>query len=293
MSIKRTIRLMTIVSSVFAGATVMSTIGCGSGSPLGGGSTNNDQGTSFLAFSYYTDASHEAGLSAINTPLAFDNANGGNLQGLDGRRVTAAIGVQNRLSAQFIRVTRIDCRYEVPGADPALQIPDDSIASGGVVAANGPVAGTPGDPQAGEGGNSTSYIEFGIVGTDIFSYLNVNRNLLPALPFRMIVNCAAVGVTQAGDVIVTNELPIQVNFYESSECCTGTGAEGLGGFQGGVGNGGTPSTFTPAAVTSGDGVSTGTEATTESDAATDTGTTTTGTTSTTGTTGTGDGTIGG
>ncbi len=242
MSIKRKIRLMTVFAGILAGAA----IGCGGGSPLGGGATNNDQGTSFLAFGYFPDTESTAGVTGVNTFLSNDSNtgtddDGGNaLQGAGGREIIITMGIQNRLRSQFIRVARIDCDYTVPGADPSFSVPSDSFNGGGVIAAAGPST-TPGGPQAGSGSILKS--SFTVLSTDIYSYLNVNRNYLPELPFRMLATCRAVGITQAGDVLVTNDLPFQIIFLDQAECCTGEDGENpgvLGGFQTGPGVGGTP-----------------------------------------------------
>lgn len=246
MSIKRTIRLMTIVSVLLAGAN----IGCGSGNALGGGSSNNDQGTSFLAFGYFGGADGGTGATGFNTFLSVDNNNNPDFNGVigttpfDGRIATVFIGLQNRLSSQFIQVTRIDCDYTVPGSDPSLQIPSESFNTGSVIASSGDGVV---NPAAGSG--STDKIEFPMLTPDLFSFLNVNRNLLPEVPFRMILECRAVGITQAGDVLVTNQLPFTVFFFDTAACCTGTNNNGtalehpgvLGGFQNV--NGGNAETF--------------------------------------------------
>ena len=248
MSIKRNIRLLTLVSALIAGAN----FGCGSGSPLGGGSTNNDQGTSFLAYGYFSDVAGATGVSGLYTFLAPDNNSvvptpagsviGGTLQTYpyDGRFTTLFMGLQNRLSSQYIRVTRIDCDYFVPGSDPSLVIPSDSFNTGTVIAASGiPETPIPGGPQAGVG--SKGVVGFNLISTDVYSFLNVNRNRLPELPFRMIAECKAIGIGQAGDVIVTNPLATTVTMLDAQECCTGgTITTPLGGFQTGTGSGGEP-----------------------------------------------------
>ena len=137
----------------------------------------------------------------------------------------------NRLTQQFIRVDRIDCSYDVQGADPRLQIPVDSFSVGAVV-----------PPTPGNVATTTAFSEgvfgFEVVSPDLFAFLNVNRNLLPELPFRATATCSAVGVTQAGDTLETNRLNYFLQFGDVAECCTGEP-----GFQNGPGTGGTLQTF--------------------------------------------------
>lgn len=186
-----------------------------------GGSTNNDQGTSFLASGYYD--SEGTAVNGYILPLASDIPNtateapGGftNAFPADGLQLIVRMRLENRLTSQFLRVQRIDCSYVVPGASPALALPNDSFNASAVV-----------QPEA-----QVDYA-FQMISPDIYSYLNVNRNLLPELPFRMYADCSAIAVTQAGDTIVSNPLTFFVQFLDSAECCTG-GAGPAAGFSGG------------------------------------------------------------
>lgn len=194
-----------------------------------GGSSNNDQGTSFTAIGFYTDSTGEAG-DAGSILTLFTDVSPTQTEGLYS---TTFMGFQNNLSNQFIRVSRIDCSYEVQGS--FIDIPSDSFP-GNVVLASSPVAeaGAPA-PESAQN-SSKGYTEFIVVSPDIYSYLNNNRAYLPELPFRMTATCSGVGVTQAGDILTTNPLNYFVQFVEESECCTGAGA--TPGFQTGPGAGG-------------------------------------------------------
>ncbi len=240
MSITRGMTKALLATGVLATAML---VGCG------GGTTNNDQGTSFLALGYFDDAEGEVGRSGVSALLAPDAAvlvSEGGFQA-DGNAVGVFIGLQNRLANQFIRVERIECSYSVPGANPGFVIPSDSHNTAAIISAspsaddrdeeNNPI------PLGTEGENSGSRLFYGfpIVSLDVISYLNVNRNSLPELPFRLNASCHAVGVTQAGDVLLTNEVLFQISFLDQAECCTGSSGETIGddgGFQGGAGNGG-------------------------------------------------------
>ena len=231
-----------IIGALFTTSVVLGAVSCG------GTGSNNDQGTSFLAFGYFEDGNGDSGDSGELVILAPDGPvlageAGGAVLGADGNAVFTYIGLQNRLANQFIRVTRIDCSYNIPGS--SLVIPDDSFNSAAVISAT-PTADDRDDltgssvPLPTDEG-STLYMQFEVVSPDIMSYINVNRNSLPELPFRLNVSCRAVGVTQAGDTLVTNDLIYFVRFFDQAECCTGVPTENVGddgGFQQGTGTGG-------------------------------------------------------
>ena len=188
----------------------------------GGSGTNNDQGTSFTALGFYGSSDGTTGETGSDVPLFVDSAPQTTFQIYDMHTVMTYIGLQNRLSKQFIRVTKIECSYDITGA--SVTIPDDSFNYSTVIEANG-----------------IAYSGFEIVSPDIMAYLNANINYLPQLPFRMIVTCEATGVTQAGDVMVTNPVSYLIQFADVAECCTGATGEapgGSGGFQQGTGTGG-------------------------------------------------------
>ncbi len=249
MSITRGI-LGTLVTSAIA----LGAVSCG------GTSSNNDQGTSFLAFGYFADTTGETGSAGQLVILAPDSATvvatSNGVQFLaDGNNVLTTIGLQNRLASQFIRVQRIDCSYNIPGADAGFSIPDDSFNSATIIGAS-PTADDRDDetgvavPLGTEDG-SRGFVEFEVASPDILAYVNVNRNRLPELPFRMNVSCRAVGVTQSGDTLTSNELVYFIRFFDQAECCTGSDFETAGdnvvtdgsiaddgGFQSGPGAGG-------------------------------------------------------
>ena len=240
MSITRGMTKALVATGILLGAVL---VGCGSGT------TNNDQGTSFLALGYYDDSTGTVGRSGIQALLGPDSAvitSDGGFQA-DGNAVGVFIGLQNRLSAQFIRLERIECAYEVPGANPGFRIPNDSHNTAAIISAS-PSADDRDENQNpiplgtdGENSGSRLFYGFPIVSSDIISFLNVSRNSLPELPFSLIATCQAVGVTQAGDVLITNPVQFQVDFLDQAECCTGSSGEisgDEGGFQGGPGNGG-------------------------------------------------------
>jgi len=222
-------------------------ISCGSGS-------NNDQGTSFQALGWFTVLDDEVvPLTSLTLALFTDvPATSESTTGLgaDGLFRLQLVGLLNRLQFQFIRLDRFDCTYDVQGADPSLVIPGDSISKTFLL---GPTEVDPLDvPQpfnefSGDGSDvvlpQAVFLSAPAVTSDIYAFLNNNKNLLPELPFTMTTTCTAVGITQSGDVLETNPASLDILFVETAECCTGTGAEGSGGFQVGTSTGGTFDSF--------------------------------------------------
>ena len=237
---------MSIKLKRYIGAVVGAAFVCG-GVMAGCGTTNNDQGTSFLATGYYAnpDPENNTGLSGANVLLAPDLSAIGGVQGIlnddndiftlsvDGGQLVIFMGLENRLSTQFLRVVRVDCSYHIPGA--AISVPDDSYNSSFVI----PQGGTVVDGNVTEPG--LGRIGFEVLSTDILSYLNVNRNSLPALPFRMTATCRAVSVSQAGDVFTSNDLVFPMTMVEE--------AEGSGSTVGGISATTTTSTTTSTTTT--------------------------------------------
>jgi hypothetical protein len=177
------LKLKNIILSLFLVSPVLLN-GCGS-------SSNNDQGTSFLAVGYSdtTDGTGEVGQVVILS----NSLNG----------VFTSMNLQNRLSQQFIRVTRIDCDYNVPGS--AVPVPSNASLLGFVIESGVPTA---------DGGAlpTTGIVNFPIVSTDQIDFIIANIGSMPPLPFVMNATCSATGVTQSGDVLVTNSLSYLVQF---------------------------------------------------------------------------------
>ncbi len=231
---------MSFFEKLFSLVLVVSTL---AGGVLGcGGSSNNDQGTSFLALGWYIEVDDEvvpvghASLAlGTDTPTLFTDDVFG-----DGRQTFLLMGLQNRLTSQFLRLQRTDCSYEIQGSDPGFQIPNDSTAISFLL---GPQTT---DAATSEDENVLPQVVFypvDLITTDIYAFLNNNRSHFPELPFNMTVTCTATGITQAGDELTTNTINFPITMTDTAECCTGTGAQGNGGFQIGTGSGGNPVTF--------------------------------------------------
>lgn len=219
-------------------ALVAGVLGCGSST------TNNDQGASFSALGFFqlaedgTSTGDPKGLSGFNTSLSSDSAASGYA-----RQSTALLGLENRLRFSFIRVTKVDCDYFVPGA--SIPIPSDSFATNGFIGASpdiggpqiggtggsGGVGGTGGSSgsstdtastsNAVTGGNATGagtkqYVTIQTISPSIFGYLNSNRNALPEYPFQLQILCTATGITNAGKVLETNPVGLTAVMIEPS-----------------------------------------------------------------------------
>ncbi len=220
-----------------------------------GTSSSNDQGTSFLATGFFQNPgtgtsgqTNQQGDSGVTVPLStdssvlnFDLPSQVEVRP-DGLWVTSYLGLQNRLATRFVNVARIDCEYTIPGA--SISIPPDSYAVGGVLGPDPSLAPTvPGvtNPGTGTGtgtgsgtgssgsGSTTGgtssiasqrLFEVTVASPELFGYLNNNRSALPALPFRMIATCTAVGRTQGNDELRTNPVNYSLQFVDIAECCT-------------------------------------------------------------------------
>jgi len=211
----------------FITGAVLCLMSCGSG-------TNNDQGTSFTALGFFdvgdgtegdsgtvvlvnNDFSGQQGVFPLFVPID-KNPDEDGIQG-------GFIGLQNNLTSQFIRTVRMDCCYTLPGSDPSLSIPCDAYNFTAVLSA------APSAEEALAGGEATNvaFVQVQQVSPDLLSFLAVNQNLLPELPYRMTAECEVVGVSQAGDAFTTNSVNYQIQFAELPEPALPGSAPGTGG----------------------------------------------------------------
>ena len=146
-------------------APVLAGLAAGCGSPT----SNNDQGVVFLALGYFADATGSTGLSGVNAVLSADIGSS-SIQGVPGavgQQTLAFMGLENRLRNQFIRVTKFDCDYDVPGS--AITVPPDAFASSAVIEPNPLIGGPTIDGAGGSGdvgfGTSTSTSSSGSSGS--------------------------------------------------------------------------------------------------------------------------------
>lgn len=197
--ISRTLILVGLMLAVLVGG-----VGCGSGA------SNNDQGTSVTNVGFFgpdDDGTFPCELfqSAQFVPLFTDFE----AFGTPVADALTSMGILNNLAQQTFRATRVDCSYDVPGAN--IAIPNDSHPAGIVLA-----------PTEADGGEIEGFGQYGClvfeaVSPDLYSFLNVNQNSLPQLPFRMNASCSVTGITQAGDTITTNPVSQVIQFYDVAE----------------------------------------------------------------------------
>jgi hypothetical protein len=175
----------------------------------GCGSSNNDQGVSFSNIGFFAAASTGGcgsggtPLTSLNVPISSVNETpaGG------GGEVRAVISLQNNLQGQTVRPDRVFFEYEVSGASD--QPPGTAVALSGLL---GP--GSTGGTTLPGGAGTASCLSFDlpIVTSDVTTFINLNRQSFPELPFTMQVTAVASGVTSAGDRIEANQQSIFIQF---------------------------------------------------------------------------------
>jgi hypothetical protein len=112
----------------------------------------------------------------------------------------AFIWLENTLNGQAIVVDRFDFEYEVPGA--RIGMPSHSSS---VVVRINPADSTVPSPF----GPPNVYIgqpDAQMVPASVILFLRQNRQVLPQLPYPMIVHITARGKTDAGERVTTNEI---------------------------------------------------------------------------------------
>jgi hypothetical protein len=193
-----------------------------------GDSKRNDNGTSFTFFGWF-NLVNGAAVPAPNvvTPLADDETSAPTEnQGRSGL-VFLAAGLQNNLSGQAIRGSRMVHEYFVPRA--TASVPRTSVGMPIFLAANRAPSdnnGIGGDSSLPDGlgsqqpGSSTQPVPFGTVGyvnvpvvtADVRSFLVLNRSQFPEPPYSMLVRSHAVGFTTAGEEITSNAIELEVTW---------------------------------------------------------------------------------
>ena len=178
--------------------------GCGTAS-------NNDQGTSFLALGFFADDSGSTGASGMVLPLHTDELSPAAAGGY-GLLTTVNFGIRNRLSKQYIQTSHVECDYRVQQS--SLVVPSDSHTFSTIVEPGGDL-----------------YPQIEILSPDLYAFLNLNHSSLPELPFRMNITCRMTGVSQAGDVLTTNDVTTLVQFVDLAEAGSSSGGS-AGDFDG-------------------------------------------------------------
>ena len=184
----RVFSMINCTIGVFLSVVLLSLIGCGSAS-------NNDQGISFTMLGYSVAATTTSTTGCSTTP----NLSGGvfalgSTAESEGSTnvVFGGVVVKNNLTTQFVRPQSLALEFLIPGA--SIIPPTTTVPYGGVVAkAGGLLCGT-----------------VALVPPQILSWMNLNRNSLPELPFLLIVRGQVTGTTSSGDVLTTN--PVDIGF---------------------------------------------------------------------------------
>ncbi len=194
-------------------------------SSCGSAGSGNDQGVSFTLYGTFRDATCSQGLTGLLVPLSSDPESNGS-----GTGSVAALGLQNNL-AQAIRTRRVFMKYYVEGAQvqpPSTSQPLGLFLGPGTINDNSslPDSITGGSGESAEqlpaAAASTRAIantgcaEFFAVPSEILSYLNLNRDTLPELPYKMRVELSVYGIGTAGDEYVTNPLDLYVEVLEDN-----------------------------------------------------------------------------
>ena len=122
------------------------------------------------------------------------------------------IWLENNLSKEALVVERLDFEYEIPSA--RINIPSNSSAFGARINSVGA------DPEKSPNpfGPPNVYIgqpQAQIVPASLILFLRQNRQVLPQLPYTMIVHITARGRTDAGQQLTSNEIQYTILFTAS------------------------------------------------------------------------------
>ena len=189
--------------------------GCGSD----GG--NNDNGVSFRAVGFFQGqlqqdkcqvpvADSAIADQSIDLPLDSSDVDNGFPSGVFVCR--AYIWLQNDLVKQAMTVNLLNFQYEIPGS--RIGIPANSSSIGirlNPADADPTISPSPfGPPNVYIGQPSGQ-----VVPASVILFLRQNRQVLPQLPYTMIVHLTAQGRTDAGENLTSNEISYTIEFTAS------------------------------------------------------------------------------
>jgi hypothetical protein len=123
----------------------------------------------------------------------------------------AYLWLENNLLRQAVVVNRLDFEYEIPGS--RIGLPSHSSAVG--IRIN--PASTAEDPPPSPFGPTNVYIglpEAQIVPASVVLFLRQNRQVLPQLPYTMIVKMTAHARSDAGQNLVSNEVRYTITWEQ-------------------------------------------------------------------------------
>ena len=188
-----------------------------------GGEGGNDNGTSFRAVGVFQGEIQE---DQCQVPVADDAIADQSIRlQLDSPLVDngypsgfffcrAYIWLENNLSKQAIVVDRLDFDYEIPGA--RISIPSNSSSIGARI---NPVDTDP-DTSPSPFGPPNVYIgqpAAQMVPASLILFLRQNRQVLPQLPYVMIIHITAHSRTDAGEQLTSNEIRYTVEFTANAD----------------------------------------------------------------------------
>ena len=198
-------------------------VGCGDNG-------SNDQGVSFRAVGLYIGDASESKCTAPTTDkaiadqgISLDLNDPPLIQGFPNAAnvfyvCRGYIWLQNDMANQSINVERIDFEYEIPGA--RLSIPASSAPIG--VRIN-PAKPDPAKDGAAENNNPfgqvnvyIGHLEGQLVPGTLVQFLRQNQPSLPQLPYVMIIHMRALGRSDSGDLLTSNEIRYTVEWFTAT-----------------------------------------------------------------------------
>ena len=121
----------------------------------------------------------------------------------------AYILMANDLVNQSINIERFDFEYEIPGS--RISIPSNSMPTGFRL---NPTNADPETVSNTSGQINSLFIQPDgqLIPTSLVQFLRQNEPSLPPLPYVMIIHITAIGRTDSGDVLVSNEIRYTVEW---------------------------------------------------------------------------------
>ena len=191
---------------------------------VGCGDNDNDQGISFRAVGILQGEQQEdqcqvptadsaiadAGIAIpLNSPLV-DDGYPDSFSVLSFCR--GFLQQENNMLGQAVVVDRIDFEYEIPGA--RIAIPANSAPTGLRI---NPVDADPEQTPSPFGQVNAVVVQLDgqLVPSTLVQFLRQNQPSLPALPYIMIIHMRALGRTDSGDRIQTNEMRYTIEWTSS------------------------------------------------------------------------------
>lgn len=178
-----------------------------------GDAYRNDQGTSITFLGWFDEADRSSGITGSYYNPVIGSFGTGDL--------LFFAGIQNNLESQFVRINRIHHNYFIPNSD--IQPPSTSAGlSVFLDPERSNIDETFGEDSTlpsnfGEGDAvATVFGEVEVVPSSIADFLTLNKSNLPEMPYVMIVDSYASGVSSAGRVIETNSVQFEIKVTNAS-----------------------------------------------------------------------------